>query len=196
MIVKYNYKVYEAIKHEGTELDDIPGESNHWLHIADCPEPIPVCGINYPNVYYTILLDDGIEKQTIASRLAPLGENVEEVSSGSSGDEHADTAIIVNSSQSTTKAVVHSTLWKVDISHGLKGKYVLEVDPDWSIAEMKMKVAEITGVPAARQKLMCKGSMLKSDLAKIIDTKITNECKISLIGNIATSSSASGRSRK
>ncbi len=51
--IKYNYKVYEAIKHEGTELDDIPGESNHWLHIADCPEPIPVCGINYPNVYYT-----------------------------------------------------------------------------------------------------------------------------------------------
>ena len=33
---------------------------------------------DYPNVYYTILLNDGVEKQTIASRLIPLHENEKE----------------------------------------------------------------------------------------------------------------------
>ena len=132
---------------------------------------------DYPNVYYTILLDDGVEKQTIASRLMPLDESTEEISCAAAN---------VHPSNATTMAVENSMFWKVEISHGLRGKYIIEVDPDWSIAEMKMKVAEVTGVPLASQKLMCKGSMLKSDAAKIIDTKITNQCKISLIGNAAT----------
>ena len=50
-IVKYNNSLYEAFKDEGTELDDIPGQSNNWFKIADCPEII--CGDGFPNVYNT-----------------------------------------------------------------------------------------------------------------------------------------------
>ena len=142
---------------------------------------------DYPNVYYTILLDDGVEKQTIASRLMPLDENTREISSSSSNERLTDDS---NASTlcSTPNTVHKSTLWKVEVSHGMRGKYALDVDPEWSIGAMKVKVYELTGVSPSDQKLMCKGSMLKNDIAKIADTKITNECKISLIGNVAASS--------
>ena len=51
--VQWNGKVYEARDREGTEVDDVPGKSNHWIYLFDCSECI--CA---PSSYEHIVLQD------------------------------------------------------------------------------------------------------------------------------------------
>lgn len=57
--VQYNGKIYEVRDYEGTEVNDIPGESNHWIFLFDCiestptPTPLPECCDEYSNVLAT-----------------------------------------------------------------------------------------------------------------------------------------------
>lgn len=53
--VYYMGKVYEVRDYHGTELNDIPGISNHWTYLFDCAECVCI-----PNHYSTYKVTDSI----------------------------------------------------------------------------------------------------------------------------------------
>ena len=60
-----------------------------------------------------------------------------------------------------------------------RNEFEIEVDPSSTIEDLKGRLAIITGVPAHRQRLACKGTMLNGG-KRLQDTKVSDGCKVNV----------------
>jgi hypothetical protein len=135
---------------------------------------------DYPNVYYTILTQatssstERHERQTDHARLSTLAPAAA-VSS---------TAVGAGNLPISMGGKLASTAFSIQIQHGTRSYYVIDIDRTISVSQLKIKLQDATGVPWQKCKLICKGLVLKDQMLLMDEatTKIVNGGKISMIG--------------
>lgn len=136
---------------------------------------------DFPNVYYTITekANTSKERQTDHSRLIPFGK----------GDNHSSTPTLQNQKNiiSMSSNTEISDMISFIVIHGSNNYEIIDVDHSISIGMLKAKLENVTAVPRARMKLICKGTILKDSQNILKDTKITRNSKVSLVGSSCVS---------
>lgn len=158
-----------------------PGELLLYTTSSGSTELVTIIAVHlddYPHVYYTVLpqvKDSNTprnERQTYHKRLSRI-------------NPVSDTSKSIGMGQlPISMGGVSSTPFSIQISHGNKTYYIIDISDSTTIGQLKVKLQESTGISWQKMKLISKGTILKDHMAiQSPETKIVNGGKVAMIGS-------------